>query len=585
MTKPTGEKRNFSMHPNLLFDVIMRQAGTIQKALLEGVMNAIDAGATKCSITLTGDRFVVEDDGRGIQSRQEIEDFFETFGTPHTEGDAVYGRFRMGRGQMMAFGRNVWRSRTFEMDVDVKKTGLDYILTEHGDDFKGTRITAELYEKIAPSDLERVKGELRKFVAWAQIPVLLNGEVISKNPADAKWTYEDADAYYALSSERQQLAVYNVGVLVNHFYAGRFGIGGTIVTKKQIEVNFARNDVQSSCPAFKRIQAHLKKESGAITQKKSKLTDAERDSLTRDFLAGSMSTTDAMKLRAITDVNGRAWPLSKLLQLSQKFSNQILVAARGDLLAEQAQHQGLALCIDESTLERFGVSDAAAFLSRIVAVAAGMTSDQRSYTTDDYSMRRLVRELPKCAVITRNVLRNTISEDHVGFKDTELNADQKILLATLSSSIAHMVSAMNAVGYEDTVFAHRTIKLGKSDTALAWTDGTKNIWFDVRHAALLREGYAGAHRLAMTMLHEMLHTGPDTGTHQHDHAFYQAFHDMSTSRVDPVGYTAERMVTMFTTNLRTHKKKISSKLLRRDDVNLVLSETLREVEERESIAS
>jgi hypothetical protein len=44
------ERRGLRMHPRLLWDVITRQSGTIGKAILEGVMNSIDAGATKCEI-------------------------------------------------------------------------------------------------------------------------------------------------------------------------------------------------------------------------------------------------------------------------------------------------------------------------------------------------------------------------------------------------------------------------------------------------------------------------------------------------------------------------------------------------------
>jgi hypothetical protein len=45
---------HFKMHPKLLLDVIQRQAGTLSKAILEGVMNAVDAGATHGAITLDG---------------------------------------------------------------------------------------------------------------------------------------------------------------------------------------------------------------------------------------------------------------------------------------------------------------------------------------------------------------------------------------------------------------------------------------------------------------------------------------------------------------------------------------------------
>ena len=78
-----AERRSFRMDPALLWSVIKSQAGTLAKALLELVMNSIDAGASQVSITLTGTRLKVEDDGRGFQSRTEVTSWFETFGTPH----------------------------------------------------------------------------------------------------------------------------------------------------------------------------------------------------------------------------------------------------------------------------------------------------------------------------------------------------------------------------------------------------------------------------------------------------------------------------------------------------------------------
>src|ERR1051325_290463 len=126
---PTEETRRFQMHHQLLHDVILRQAGTLGKALLESVMNAVDARATRCEISLTADSVIVQDDGIGFRSREEIEQFFEVFGQPHQTGEEkVYGTFRMGRGQMFAFGHNLWKTAHFEMEVDVKRSGLDYVL-------------------------------------------------------------------------------------------------------------------------------------------------------------------------------------------------------------------------------------------------------------------------------------------------------------------------------------------------------------------------------------------------------------------------------------------------------------------------
>ena len=46
------ESRTFKMHDKLLLDVIRKQAGSIQKAVLEGVMNSIEAGATRVEVSV-----------------------------------------------------------------------------------------------------------------------------------------------------------------------------------------------------------------------------------------------------------------------------------------------------------------------------------------------------------------------------------------------------------------------------------------------------------------------------------------------------------------------------------------------------
>jgi len=577
-----AQKRKFGMHQNLLYDVILRQAGTLQKAILEGVTNSIDAGATRCEITLDTHSFSIADDGHGFQSYQEIQDFFDVFGTPHEEGDAVYGRFRMGRGQLMAFGRNVWRSRFFEMHVDFKTHGIDYDLFEHEDDHAGTRVEVSLYDPVAPSELERIAAEIRRFVAWAQIPVLLNGECISQPPENGKWGDEDENAWYALSPDRQQLLVYNLGVLVNSFWAGRFGMGGTIVSKHQLEVNFARNDVQSTCPVFKAISARIKKEAGKGLDRKARLTEAERDMLVRDLLAGDMDVTAAAKLRCLTDVTGRSWPLDKLAQIPFKFSNRLVIAERGDQMIETAQRRGIAFSIDETTLERFGAADGTAFLSR-VAASVKMVLDRTGQTSDYSSRHRLhqiLRQAGEVEVTDRAGLSAYVSNDHIALEPAEITPDLRPLLAALERGQSRLIHALNEAGYEDRIFREREIRLGRSDTALAWTDGVKTIWVDVNHARLLRRGYPGASQIAGTLLHEMLHDGPDTGTHQHDFAFYQAFHDMTGLPQDPVGQAASRMVSVFISKLRQNKQKISAKLLARDDTDLALDTLRSDIDER-----
>ena len=64
-TMAATEQRQFRMHPDQLFSVIKNQAGTISKAVLELVMNSIDAGATLVDIKMDRQTVSVTDDGKG----------------------------------------------------------------------------------------------------------------------------------------------------------------------------------------------------------------------------------------------------------------------------------------------------------------------------------------------------------------------------------------------------------------------------------------------------------------------------------------------------------------------------------------
>lgn len=247
------------MHPDMLFSIIKSQAGTFDKAILELMMNAVDAGATEARFDFDGKTFVMQDDGKGFRDRQEIEAFFETFGTPHSQGDAVFGRFRMGRGQVMGFTRNRWRSGAFSMHVDIREKGLEYDLQTLPETVAGCRIEGELYDPMSPSDTLRTIDGLTDMCKYLPIPAFINGKRVSLAMDSVKWTFEDDDAYYLLRPQSNSLEAYNLGVLVRSYYGAQaMGVGGLVVSKKPLQVNFARNDILvSSCEVWKRISAKL----------------------------------------------------------------------------------------------------------------------------------------------------------------------------------------------------------------------------------------------------------------------------------------------------------------------------------------
>jgi hypothetical protein len=574
---PQQERRALQMHPRLLWDVITKQAGTLQKAILEGAMNTIDAGATRCDITLDRSSFSISDDGKGFKDMAEIENFFETFGYPHDKGDATYGRFRMGRGQMFAFGANRWSSNEFRMDVDLKpqenaitKDGgqLSYDFSAGHAPVKGCRIDVSLYDKLSPSRMDEVVRNLEEWLKWAQIPVSLNGKPISKLPKDEKWDIETDDAYINLR-QTGGLRVYNLGVLVTTMSSYSFGTGGTVVSKKQLDVNFARNDIQSSCPVWKRISKHLKATTTEENSKKARLSDSERANLCDQVRVGDLSLADALDLKLLTDVTGTHYALFKLGKM-ETHSHRISVTERGDRVAETAHNRKLAFVLSKETLERFDTPDAKSFLDMIRELVADQYTE--NYRDPLYDFARGVKAIQ---AVERHSFEQIISSRHVELDRKELKPAERLVLKALNKAARDMAWELSRHAGEyfgGMRTQPREVRAGISDTAEAWTDGSAKIWYNRPLLRAAKEGYPGAMRIAAVMLHEYLHGGPDTDTHVHDIEFYERFHNISAHH-EVVGYTADRIVQHMLSLIREEENRPTGALLRAEDKATVFAES------------
>jgi len=73
----------------------------------------------------------------------------------------------------------------------------------------------------------------------------------------------------------------------------------------------------------------------------------------------------------------------------------------------------------------------------------------------------------------------------------------------------------------------RAIRLGQSDIANAWTDGSTHITIGkdfLKSLSLLFEGHAS--RLLAVLCHELAHDVDTAGTHVHGSQFYERFHEI-----------------------------------------------------------
>lgn len=512
--------REFRMHKELLWSVIQAQAGTADKAILEGVMNAVDAVATTCRIEIDQDGFVIEDDGVGFESKQVIEEFFETFGAPHKEGDAIYGRFRMGRGQLFAFASTVWRTGRFEMRVDIMRDGLEYKLEEGLEQRNGCRIEGKWYEPMKSSAVYRSVMDIRRLCAWMQIPVIVNSVQANRLPQNEKWDIETEDAFTKLSPSGA-LSVYNMGAFVKHYSADEFGVSGVVVSKTALKVNFARNDVLTSrCLVWKRIMGTLVELRGQL-KTKAVLTESERNALARALAAGEIQYAEIANIGLMFDAKGHYRSLASLRE-----KRVCMALDKTELgIGERIIDSGLGVCLSIKAISSFGVEDLASFLKLI--------RDSPSGARDYWFEASTVRGLAPDITSFHDVIESSRLPPHQAALLVGLQAlgdavafSMSVFLAKLESHSPDCFEPFRQAETHPKV-PKRKIVLGKSDTADAWTDGEHYIAFNVElvRQAVSNGGQPRVQSFLMLMCHEYCHNGTDIGGHSHSPEFYKFFHD------------------------------------------------------------
>lgn len=552
------EIRRFAMHPKLLFDVIQRQAGTLSKAVLEAVMNSIDAGATKCDITLTNDQVTIVDDGKGFRNRDEIEDFFEVFGQPHAESEGKrYGTFRMGRGQCFSFGRNLWRTGTFRMDVDIKSKGLEYGLLSNAENQPGCHIDIEFYEVLRPTAVIDLTRDFERLVRYAPIPVVFNGKNLSEPASESKWLIETDEAYMKIDvGGVSGLKVYNLGVHVADLGSYSWGCSGIIVSKKQLKVNFARNDIMADDPVWKKIAVAVRKHVAAGSGKK-KLSPSERSVLFRGILSKEVNWRDHEDAKFFTDCTGRGWSVSQLERAHDQFgalnyngSGFFSFAPRNSFDGDRVMQSKLGFVFDEEMLEIVGVKSPVDFFKQALPGYAKSRQQWEGVGLLGHSFLTL----DKISADLKN-------DRHVIVPEKEWKLREALFLRALDNASHAIVNALSNLGVET---KRRRLLVGVSEHSAGWTDGETYIALSRNSLAKVRPGAEGFMAIAGLLLHEYCHnTADDVGDHCHDEAFYRLFHDAS----DVIGKVAGTASYGYSRQMRKESDKMPIALVRTAALN------------------
>jgi hypothetical protein len=514
------DTRDFQQHPQLVLDIFRRQAGSLWKALLEGEMNGIDARASRIDITLDRDKFTIEDNGCGFQSQEELDKYFSCVGQPHVESEAkIFGRFRMGRGQIFSYGVNEWVSNQFTMSVDLQTRGLQHDVCEYADKLHaGCKIKVQLYEPLSNLKLQETIDEFTEAAKYVNLATFINGQQINKSPCVQKWD-EETDLCYIKLRDTGNLTIYNQGVRIQDLSYHRLGTGGEVVSKVPVKVNFARNDIMSDCPVWKDMRKLVDKLSGVVRKKSVRLSADDRLFLARNMVQQALTgvynhANDRYDVETLLTnkvfkcTNGRYWALK---EIRNRFDGYITAAPKDShTLGDKLMQSKACFAIGPSGLRMFNVSSVAELLELVAKLQP------------PHMRRQWLQEADW------DELTEGWSEKFTLIGEKEWTLTQRLMVRLLRKLSAPV---LRCYPREGEMPKPRLITLGNSDgKANAWTDGSRYIAFDASTIQRYGTNPFALFKYATLLIHEYCHELPSSGTHNHTPEFYELYHDWTRHR-------------------------------------------------------
>lgn len=521
----------FTVDNHIIQHLISSQAGSVEKAILELVMNSIDASASGIDIRIDakGKTLFVSDDGRGWKDPEEIRATFGTFGFDHGDNNRrTYGKFGLGRGQLWNYCRATYRTNGFALDVDIRERGLEYDIRE-ADHRPGCLIEGEFYEPLDPRDIQTVARTLKEWLEYAGIPIYFNGEAISTDPAEQSWDQTTEEAYFKFR-DQSSLLIYNQGIFVGRVSAYEFGIGGIVVSRKPLSLNMARNDVlRAQCKVWPKIRDCLRTAAGLKAKtRRERLDDYSRCMLIRDWIAGDIPYTEICDQAVLVDGRGRARKLSAVTG----FNRVAIADKRGSMVADKLLASKMALVLAPEIAEWFGVKDGQELVNAInerIKEELGPLSYANSRAKNEARRQlwKLERHWRGLQGVEWESLRAEQNFTHEIIGDKDLTKRQKAQLTAvkaLNDGVAGEIASIRRK-----VRHSRALRAGRSESATAWTDGESYIAVDLDAVADACKGVEGFTRMTKILLHEYMHDSSSADdTHTHSQAFYEDFHDLLT---------------------------------------------------------
>ena len=350
-----------------------------------------------------------------------------------------------------------------------------------------------------------------------------------------------------------------MGMFVRECPRHTFGLGGIVISKTALQVNFARNDILlSQCAVWKKISRYLKEQGGIEVAKKARsgLTDDERLFVIKGLLAApDQSYEDLRSVRRLPLLplaNGKKMSLE-----TYAHSNHVVYSApENDKDARLAER----LAREDHLVFHPGIAD-----------EWNTTIEHLGEILDPYIRR--TRYLPAVPKETSDTLKRYVpfSEMAANYDTDYREVDHKTLTKAeryifqlLKRRSPQIVCALRAASDKQNYislhdFHLRDLYVGESDSALAWTDGRQRIYV---HRNLLRQAVRNPHTipsLIQIIAHEYLHDEPDQKGHSHTLEFYERFHDaLVYSKHDNLNIVGLKTLALYGEYLQAEGKSLGS---------------------------
>lgn len=201
------------------------------------------------------------------------------------------------------------------------------------------------------------------------------------------WTLEDDLAYYRIVQGAHALEVYSQDVFVRHFSTWQLGIGGVVVSKQPLELNFARDAVESGCPVWSGIRKVIEALVIRRLATSGHLTDSQRKFLGCRFrnVAQCASDPSVWKgVKLLTDPWGIHLPVSALAQ----YRRFVHIPEAGPLACATHGIDGT-FVVTDALLDRFGVDSLRDWIALLTET--GLLPEGYSFDTGRQPVREEVQ--------------------------------------------------------------------------------------------------------------------------------------------------------------------------------------------------